>query len=120
MNLKDMGKSDEYIAYDAYVGYLRKVTGAPSDPDSLRESILIRSVENSELQTALIILKRLAVAVCIVLICALCAGGVGLFSSSPVEDGNLWNEARIEGRGTMGAMRLYEAYEHSMKNRENI
>lgn len=35
-----MGKSDDYIDYKAYIGYLRKMTCEPADPSALRRTIV--------------------------------------------------------------------------------
>lgn len=114
-----MVRSDKYIDYEAYVGYLRKVTGNPSDPCRLTDAVLSKAEEHTELQTAHIILKRLLIAASILLICALCAGGFGYFSSENESDENsdLWKSSRMESGNSEGAMRLYEAYEHSIERR---
>ena len=114
-----MAQSDKYIDYEAYVGYLRKVTGSPSDPDRLKDAVFSRTEENTELQTALVILKRLVMAASILLIRALCVGGFGYFTSEDGSDGesDLWRSSRIESSRPEGAMRLYEAYENSIERR---
>ena len=114
-----MAQSDKYIDYEAYIGYLRKVTGSPSDPDRLKDAVLSRIEENTELQTALVILKRLVMAASILLICALCAGGFGYFTSGDGSDGesDLWRSSRTESSKSECAMRLYEAYENSIARR---
>lgn len=58
-----MGKSDEYIDYKAYIGYLRKMTGAPADSASLRKKILDVTVRRSEMQIVYMLLKKLLAAV---------------------------------------------------------
>ena len=42
-----MGKSDEYIEYEAYISYLKKVTGQPLDPYRLKRAVLDMSVEKT-------------------------------------------------------------------------
>ena len=66
-----MEKSDDYIDFNAYIRYLKKVTGEPADPQALKRSILAKTAEATEMQTAYMILKGLAVAVAIVLAFAL-------------------------------------------------
>lgn len=58
-----MGKSDEYIDYKAYIGYLRKMTGTPADPALLRKKILDGTIRRSEMQTAYMLLKKLVAAI---------------------------------------------------------
>lgn len=122
-----MGKSDEYIDFKAYMRYLGKVTGEPADPDRLRNAVLARAEERTELQTALSLLKSLSVAAAIVLVCALGASGLGYASAAGGDKAGrdkageeLWSRARVEDRGPRGALRLYEAYEHSKEIREKF
>lgn len=127
-----MGKSDEYIDFKAYMRYLGKVTGEPADPDRLRNAVLARAEERTELQTALSLLKSLSVAAAIVLVCALGAAGVGYASAARGDKAGwdkagdneageeLWSRARVEDRGPRGALRLYDAYEHSKEIREKF
>lgn len=116
-----MGKSDEYIEYEAYVRYLKKVTGQPSDPDRLKRAVLDRTVEKTELQTVLALLKSLAAAA-IVSVCVLAVAGFGLLSGSDdaEQDGNLWVKSREEDESDKGTMKLYNAYEYSKKLREKF
>lgn len=67
-----MEKSDEYIDYSAYVRFLVKVTGEHPDASALERSVLENAVEKSEMQTLWIILKKLAFASAVVIICLLC------------------------------------------------
>jgi hypothetical protein len=127
-----MGKSDEYIDFKAYLRYLSKVTGEPADPDRLRNAVLARAEERTELQTALSLLKSLSVAAAIVLVCALVAAGLGYASAAGGDKAGrdkageneageeLWSRARVEDRGPRGVLRLYEAYEHSKEIREKF
>lgn len=117
-----MGKSDEYIEYDAYMRYLKKVTGEQADQQKMKEAVLSQTAERTELQTAFILIKRLSAAAAIVIICALGMAGFALASSSGTrgEEDNLWCRARIEGRDSKGGMKLYEAYEHSKHIREKF
>ena len=122
-----MGKSDEYIDFKAYMRYLGKVTGEPADPDRLRNAVLARAEERTELQTALSLLKSLSVAAAIVLVCALGAAGLGYASAAGGDKAGrdkageeLWSRARVEDRGPRGSLRLYEAYEHSKEIREKF
>jgi hypothetical protein len=122
-----MGKSDEYIDFKAYMRYLGKVTGEPADPDRLRNAVLARAEERTELQTALSLLKSLSVAAAIVLVCALGAAGLGYASAAGGDKAGrdkageeLWSRARVEDRGPRGAVRLYDAYEHSKEIREKF
>ena len=117
-----MGKSDEYIEYEAYMRYLKKVTGEQADQQKMKETVLSQTVERTELHTALILLKRLSAAAAIVIICALGMAGFALASSSGTrgDEDNLWCRARIEGRDSKGGMKLYEAYEHSKHIREKF
>ncbi len=122
-----MGKSDEYIDFKAYLRYLGKVTGEPADPDRLKKAVLARTEERTELQTALSLLKSLGVAAAIVLVCALGAAGLGYVSAADENEtgedetgGELWSRARVEDRGPRGALRLYDAYEHSKEIREKF
>ena len=122
-----MGKSDEYIDFKAYMRYLGKVTGEPADPDRLRNAVLARAEERTELQTALSLLKSLSVAAAIVLVGALGAAGLGYASAAGGDKAGrdkageeLWSRARVEDRGPRGALRLYEAYEHSKEIREKF
>ena len=122
-----MGKSDEYIDFKAYMRYLGKVTGEPADPDRLRNAVLARAEERTELQTALSLLKSLSVAAAIVLVCTLGAAGLGYASAAGGDKAGrdkageeLWSRARVEDRGPRGVLRLYEAYEHSKEIREKF
>ena len=122
-----MGKSDEYIDFKAYLRYLGKVTGEPADPDRLRNAVLARAEERTELQTALSLLKSLSVAAAIVLVCALGAAGLGYASAAGGDKAGrdkageeLWSRARVEDRGPRGVLRLYDAYEHSKEIREKF
>jgi len=122
-----MGKSDEYIDFKAYLRYLGKVTGEPADPDRLKKAVLARTEERTELQTALSLLKSLSVAAAIVLVCALGAAGLGYASDAGGDKAGrdkageeLWSRARVEDRGPMGALRLYDAYEHSKEIKEKF
>ena len=127
-----MGKSNEYIDFKAYLRYLGKVTGEPADPDRLRNAVLARAEERTELQTALSLLKSLSVAAAIVLVCALGAAGLGYASAAGGDKAGrdkareneageeLWSRARVEDRGPRGVLRLYDAYEHSKEIREKF
>ena len=127
-----MGKSDEYIDFKAYLRYLGKVTGEPADPDRLRNAVLARAEERTELQTALSLLKSLSVAAAIVLVCAFGAAGLGYASAAGGDKAGrdkageneageeLWSRARVEDRGPRGVVRLYDAYEHSKEIREKF
>lgn len=127
-----MGKSDEYIDFKAYMRYLGRVTGEPADPDRLRNAVLARAEERTELQTALSLLKSLSVATAIVLVCALGAAGLGYASAAGGDKAGrdkarenkageeLWSRARVEDRGPRGVVRLYDAYEHSKEIREKF
>ena len=122
-----MGKSDEYIDFKTYMRYLGKVTGEPADPDRLRNAVLARAEERTELQTALSLLKSLSVAAAIVLVCALGAAGLGYASAAGGDKAGrdkageeLWSRARVEDRGPRGVVRLYDAYEHSKEIREKF
>ena len=125
--MKGMGKSDEYIDFKAYMRYLGKVTGEPADPDRLRNAVLARAEERTELQTALSLLKSLSVAAAIVLVCALGAASLGYASAAGRDKAGeneageeLWSRARVEDRGPRGVLRLYDAYEHSKEIREKF
>lgn len=116
-----MGKSDEYIEYDAYVRYLKKVTGEPDHFQKVKDDVLEKAVENTEMQMALMILKRLTVAVSITVVISLLAGGIGYLSvDKEYEPVNLWSRSRDGGEDAEGALRLYEAYEHSAALRYEI
>ena len=127
-----MGKSDEYIDFKAYMRYLGKVTGEPADPDRLKNAVLARAEERTELQTALSLLNSLSVAAAIVLVCALGAAGLGYASAAGGDKAGrdkageneageeLWSRARDEDRGPRGVLRLYDAYEHSKEIREKF
>ena len=127
-----MGRSDEYIDFKAYMRYLGKVTGEPADPDRLRNAVLARAEERTELQTALSLLKSLSVAAAIVLVCALGTAGLGYVSAAGGDKAGrdkageneageeLWSRARVEDRGPRGVLRLYDAYEHSKEIREKF
>ena len=122
-----MGKSDEYIDFKAYMRYLGKVTGEPADPDRLKNAVLARAEERTELQTALSLLKSLSIAAAIVLVCALGAAGLGYASAAGGDKAGeneageeLWSRARVEDRGPRGVLRLYDAYEHSKEIREKF
>ena len=56
-----MGKSDEYIEYDAYMRYLKKVTGEQTDQQKMKDAVLSQTAERTELHMALVLLKRLSV-----------------------------------------------------------
>lgn len=117
-----MGKSDEFIDYSAYTRYLKKVTGEPADPQKLKDAVFAQAVEKTEMQTALMLLKRLSVAAAVVALCALGVAGFSYASSlekQPEEEG-IWVVAREDDKGSNGALRLYEAYEHSKTIREKF
>ncbi len=67
-----MGKSDDYIDFKAYIGYLGKVTGRPADAHSIRESVLSKAAGRTEMQTAHLLLKRLSVIVVAIVLAAFC------------------------------------------------
>lgn len=117
-----MGKSDEYIDFKAYMRYLGKVTGEPTDPERLKREVLVRAEERTEMQTALSLLKKLSAAAAIVLVCALGAAGLGYASAAGGDEApeEIWSRARVEDKGPRGALRLYEAYEHSKEIREKL
>ena len=110
-----MEKSTGNIEFDAYVGYLKKVTEEPTDLSTLKNSVLKIAVENTEMQNALSLLKRLVLAVMIVLVCAIGMAWFGM--SSYGLDGaaseNIWYSARMQDNKADGAVRLYNAYGHS-------
>ena len=114
-----MGKSDEYIDYEAYMRYLGKVTGEPTDPDKLKRAVLRKAKEHTEMQVALSLVKSLGTAAAIVSVCALVVAGVGYFAHVEDEgsDDELWSSSRIEVSDRRGGLRLYEAYENSMEIR---
>lgn len=114
-----MGKSDEYIEYGAYVRYLRKVTGESDEPDKVRDAVLEKAVEKTEMQMALLILKRLTIAAAVLVVLALVAGGFGYAAVEADEKpDSLWRRSRIDVKGNKDGLRLYEAYEHSVEIRE--
>lgn len=117
-----MGKSDEYIEYQAYLRYLGKVTGEPADPDRLKRAVLDRTEEPTEMQVVLSLMKSLGTAAAVVLACALWVAGIGY--ASHVDDGDadeeLWSSSRVEDNGHRGVPRLYEAYEHSKEIRDKF
>lgn len=121
-NLKDMGKSDEYIEYDAYMRYLKKVTVEQTDQQKMKDSVLSQTAERTDLHMALVLLKRLSAAAAIVIICALGMAGFALASSSGTkgDEDNLWSRSRVEDGASKGGMKLYEAYEHSKHIREKF
>lgn len=121
-NLKDMGKSDEYIEYDAYMRYLKKVTVEQADQQKMKGAVLFKTAERTELHMALVLLKRLSAAAAIVIICALGMAGFALASSSGTkgDEDNLWSRSRVEDGASKGGMKLYEAYEHSKHIREKF
>ena len=116
-----MERSDDYIDFKAYTGYLKKVTGEPADPETLRKRILSKTAETTEMQTAYMILKRLTVAAAAVLVVAFCSALYGYFSSPEVcREQELWTDARMDDRGRTPASRLYEAYRNSSEIRERF
>lgn len=110
-----MGKSDDYIDFKAYTRYLRKVTGEPADPEALRQAILDNAVDHTEMQTAYVLLKRLAVVASAIVAFAFCTALYAYFNSSgaAAEEEVLWMDARADNHGRSVASRLYEAYRHS-------
>lgn len=110
-----MEKSTGNIEFDAYVGYLRKVTEEPADLKKLGKTVLKIAVENTEMQNALALLKRLVLAAMIVLVCAIGMAWFGM-SSYGLDGGeseNIWYSARMKDNKADGAVRLYNAYGHS-------
>ena len=71
-----MGRSDEYIDYKAYVGYLRRMTCKPADPDALRKNIVSYAAGRSEMQTAYALLRALSVVVSVILLAALIGAAI--------------------------------------------
>jgi len=63
-----MGRSDDYIDFNAYVGYLRKVTGHPGNPQDIRRIVLEKADERTEMQTAYMLLKKLAAAMALLIV----------------------------------------------------
>ena len=110
-----MEKSTGNIEFDAYVGYLKKVTEEPADLKKLGKTVLKIAVENTEMQNALALLKRLAIAAMIVLMCAICMALSGMISYGldGEESENIWYRARMKDNKADGAVRLYNAYGHS-------
>lgn len=117
-----MGKSDEYIEFAAYLRYLKKVTGGPADERQFKEKIFSRTVEKTELQTALGIVKRLAASAVIVVICAMGVAGFALMSSSGKQSDkdSVWERSREEKNDSKSGLKLYDAYEHSKRIREKF
>lgn len=73
-----MGKSGEYIDYKAYVGYLRRMTGRPDDPDALRKNIVSFAAGRSEMQTAYVLLKALSIAAAAILLASLIGASIAV------------------------------------------
>ena len=116
-----MARSDDYIDFKAYIGYLRKVTGAPADPDALKKAILAKSEEPTEMQVALLILKRITVAAAAVLVIFFFSALCGYLADRDVcNEEDLWADARVDGTGRTPVTRLYEAYGHSSEIREKF
>jgi len=116
-----MERSDEYIDFKAYTRYLKKVTGEPADPDALKEAVLAKALESTEMHMAYILLRRLTAAAAVLLIIALCSAMYGYFSSeSIIDEKEVWTDARMDDRGRNPASRLYEAYKHSNEIREKL
>lgn len=67
-----MGKSDEYIEYEAYTRYLVKVTSTPYEPDQVEDSVFRDAVDKSELRIVYDIIARIVIVVTVVVI--VCAG----------------------------------------------
>lgn len=111
-----MGKSTGNIEFDAYVGYLKKVTVEPADPVRLKSAVLKSAVENTEMQNALVLLKRLTMAAAIVLVCAIWMAWLGLNISERRGESSesIWYSARIDGVETDSAVKLYHAYNNSI------
>ena len=63
-----MGRSDDYIDFNAYVGYLRKVAGHPGNPQAIRRMVLEKADERTEMQTAYMLLKKLAAAIALLIV----------------------------------------------------
>lgn len=116
-----MARSDDYIDFKAYIGYLRKVTGGPADPDVLKKAILAKSVEPTEMQVALLILKRVTVAAAAVLVIFFFSALYGYLADGDVcNEEELWTDARVDDRERTPVTRLYEAYRHSSEIREKF
>ena len=117
-----MGKSDEYIEFAAYLRYLKKVTGGPADEREFKEKIFSRTVEKTELQTALGLVRRLAAAAVVVVLCAIGVAGLALISSSGKQRDNvsIWEKSRVENNDSKSGLKLYDAYEHSKRIREKF
>lgn len=117
-----MGKSDEYIEYQAYMRYLGKVTCEPTDPDKLKRAVLKKAKERTEMQVALSLVKSLGAAAAIVSVCALAVAGVGYFThvEDKDPDDEVWSGSRIEVSDRRGGLRLYEAYENSKEIRDKL
>ena len=62
-----MGRSCKYIDYKAYVGYLRRMTCQPADPDALHRIIVSFAAGRSEMQTAYVLLKALSIVAAVIL-----------------------------------------------------
>ena len=109
-----MEKLDDYIDFKAYTRYLKKVTGEPADPEALKKNILAKTIERTEMQTAYIILSKLAIAACVILIFAFCSALYGYFSlEKDYEEDDLWTQARVDDWRRFPGERLYDAYRNS-------
>ena len=110
-----MEKSTGNIEFDAYVGYLKKVTEEPADQRTIKNSVLMIAVENTEMQNALALLKRLVLAAMIVLVCAIGMAWFGMssYGLDGEESENIRYSARMKDNKADGAVRLYNAYGHS-------
>ena len=67
-----MEKSDEYIDYKEYIGYLRRVTGTPADPEGLRRNILAKSEDNVRNASGSNFLRWFLVILSVILFFAIC------------------------------------------------
>lgn len=110
-----MGKSDEYIEYEAYTRYLKKVTSQPYGSEQIISKAQEVIYGKTELRAIYDISVRIAVIVVAVL--ALSAGVIAysyFFTNENVAENpeNVWMESRLE-KASEKRFRLYEAYRNS-------
>ena len=110
-----MEKSGKVIVYEAYVRYLRKVTGRPAGAGRIRADVRARTVDGTEIRMVWVIMKKILYVSSVVFLLAVCAAALNCLSvrSDPCPEEEIWTESRDDPAAHEGRLRLYDAYEHS-------
>lgn len=117
-----MEKSSKVIEYEAYVRYLRKVTGRCQGMDNIRDDVMRKTVSGTELQTLWASVRRAGAVAVILLSFGLTAGVAVYFSGGDesADEVSVWKESRKGRDEHKSHFRLYEAYKHTASLRNEF